>query len=55
MNNINFKKELKNKTILITGGSGSVGSNLVKKLLEYPVKSIRVLDNNEYSMFKLKR
>jgi len=55
MNNIKLKKELKNKIILITGGSGSIGSYLVKKLLEYPVKSIRVLDTDEYSMFKLKR
>ena len=54
MNNIKLKKELKNKTILITGGSGSVGSNLVKKLLKYPIKSIRVLDTDENSMFKLK-
>ena len=54
MNNIKLKKELKNKTILITGGSGSVGSNLVKKLLKYPIKSIRVLDTDEHSMFKLK-
>ena len=54
MSNIKLEKELKDKTILITGGSGSVGSDLVKKLLKYPVKSIRVLDTNEYSMFKLK-
>ena len=54
MSNIKLEKELKDKTILITGGSGSIGSDLVKKLLKYPVKSIRVLDINEYSMFKLK-
>ena len=27
-------KEFKNKTILITGGAGSVGSAVVKRLLE---------------------
>jgi len=48
-------KELKNKSILITGGGGSIGSFLAKKLLEYPVKSIRVLDIDEHSLFRLKR
>lgn len=48
-------KELKNKTILITGGAGSVGSVLVKKILEFPVKTVRVLDIDEYALFRLKR
>lgn len=53
--NIKIKNELKNKTILVTGGAGSIGSILVKKLLEFPVKSIRVLDIDEYALFKLNR
>ena len=40
-------KELKNKVILVTGGAGSIGSELVKKLLEYPIQSVRVLDIDE--------
>lgn len=48
-------KELKNKTILLTGGAGSVGSSLVKRLLEYPVKTVRVLDIDEYALFRLNR
>ena len=48
-------KELKNKTILITGGAGSVGSAIVKRLLDYPVKQIRVIDIDEHSLFKLNR
>ena len=43
-----IRKEVKNKNILITGGAGSIGFALTKKLLNYPVKSIRVLDTNEY-------
>jgi UDP-N-acetylglucosamine 4,6-dehydratase/5-epimerase len=53
--NLSLEKELKNKTILVTGGAGSIGSAVVKKLLEYPVRSVRVLDLDEYSLFKLKR
>jgi UDP-N-acetylglucosamine 4,6-dehydratase len=48
-------KELKNKTILVTGGAGSVGSVLIKKILEFPVKSIRVLDIDEHALFRLNR
>jgi len=50
-----LKKELKNKTILITGGAGSIGSALTEKLLEFPVHSIRVFDIDEHTLFKLKR
>ena len=48
-------KELKNKTILITGGAGSVGTILTKKILEYPVKAVRVLDIDEHALFRLNR
>ena len=50
-----ISKDLKNKTILVTGGAGSIGSHLVKKLLDYPVKSVRVLDIDEHALFRLKR
>ena len=47
--NLNFR----NKKILITGGGGSIGSNLIINLLKYKVKKIFVIDNNEYALFKL--
>ena len=50
-----IKKELKNKTILITGGAGSVGSQLTSKILEYPIKTLRILDSNEHALFDLGR
>src|SRR6187549_448485 len=39
--------ELKDRTCVVTGGLGCVGSILVKELLEFDVKSIIVLDNNK--------
>lgn len=51
----NLIKELKNKTVLITGGAGSIGSALTKKLLEFPIRAVRVLDVNEHALFLLKR
>ena len=50
-----INKLFRNKIVLITGGSGSVGSSLTKILMKYPLKSIRVLDINEHSLFQLKR
>jgi FlaA1/EpsC-like NDP-sugar epimerase len=51
--------ELKNvyegKTILVTGGVGSIGSEIVKKVLEYNPEVVRVLDNNETGLFDLEQ
>lgn len=50
-----LKKELKNKVVLITGGGGSIGFALAKRILRYPVQSVRILDINEHSLFTMKR
>lgn len=41
------------KTILITGAAGSIGSALVRKLLKYNTKIIRALDIDETALFNL--
>jgi FlaA1/EpsC-like NDP-sugar epimerase len=41
------------KTILVTGGAGSIGSEIVRKVLLYKPEVVRVLDNNETALFDL--
>ena len=41
------------KIILVTGGSGSVGSQLVSALLNTNCKTIRILSNNEHELYLL--
>jgi FlaA1/EpsC-like NDP-sugar epimerase len=45
----------KGKTILVTGGAGSIGSELVKTLLDMDPYAIRVFDNNETGLFNLEQ
>lgn len=48
MNNMKtINEELRNKVVLITGGTGSLGQALTKRLLDTDVKTIRVFSRNE--------
>ena len=44
----------KNKIILVTGATGSIGKSLVLKLLKTNCKTVRALSNDEDGLFKLK-
>ena len=48
-----FNNFYKDKIILVTGGSGSIGSEIVRKLLKYEPEAIRILDINETALFDL--
>ena len=43
----------KNKKILVTGGTGCIGSEIVKSLLNYTPKVVRIFSNDEDSTFKM--
>ena len=46
-----MKNAYKNKNILVTGGTGSIGLALVKQLISCKPKAIKVLTNDENSIF----
>ena len=48
-----MKEYYKGKKVLVTGGSGSIGSEIVKELLKFDVDTVRILDNNETGLFDL--
>jgi len=48
-----MRELFKGKDILVTGGCGSIGSEIVNQLLEYNPKRIRVFDQNESGLFHL--
>lgn len=39
------KVDLSQKSVLVTGGAGFIGANIVEYLLKYGVKKVRVIDN----------
>ena len=55
MNISNVKKAFKNKTILISGGTGSIGIGIVKQLLQCNPKMIKILTNDENSIFESRK
>jgi UDP-N-acetylglucosamine 4,6-dehydratase len=50
-----MKNYYKGKKILVTGGVGSIGSQLVRKLLTLEPEIIRIFDNNETGLFNLEQ
>lgn len=53
VNKIYLKKNIVNKSILITGGGGSIGSELSLEILNYNPRSIYILDNSEFNLFTI--
>ncbi len=41
------------KVVLVTGGAGSIGSEITKTVLDFNPSVVRVLDNNETALFEL--
>lgn len=50
-----LKKFYRGKTIFITGGAGSIGSEIVRQLIDLEAKKVVVYDNSEYLIFLLEQ
>ncbi len=50
---INIERELKNKIVLVTGGAGSIGSEIVRQVLTYNPKRLIILDQAESPIYDL--
>ena len=48
-------KNIRNKIILVAGGAGSIGENLVTRLTKHKPNKIIVVDKDEFEIFKLKK
>jgi UDP-N-acetylglucosamine 4,6-dehydratase/5-epimerase len=49
-----INKLFANRTLLITGGTGSFGSTILKELLKTKIKEIRILSRDELKQFNLR-
>ena len=50
-----IKRQFKNKIILISGGTGSIGIGIVQQLIQYKPKMIKILTNDENSIFESRK
>jgi FlaA1/EpsC-like NDP-sugar epimerase len=48
-----IKNDLCNKTVLVTGGAGSIGSEIVRQLAAFAPKKIVILDNAESALHEM--
>jgi FlaA1/EpsC-like NDP-sugar epimerase len=53
LDNSSIENQIKNKTVLISGGAGSIGSEIVRQLLIFHPKMLIVLDQAESPLFEL--
>jgi len=48
-----IQQQLKDKTVLITGAAGSIGSEIVRQVIEYSPKKLVLLDQAESALYDL--
>lgn len=53
IDNINVVREVLDKTVLVTGAAGSIGSEICRQLLQYKPKQIIMLDQAESPLYDL--
>jgi FlaA1/EpsC-like NDP-sugar epimerase len=54
LDNKSISSQIKNKTVLITGGAGSIGSEIVRQIINYEPSNLIILDQAESPLHNLK-
>lgn len=53
LDNKNINSLIKNKTVLVTGGGGSIGSELCRQIVKYDLKRLVILDIYENNLYDI--
>ncbi|MDZ7846834.1 MAG: polysaccharide biosynthesis protein [Owenweeksia sp.] len=53
LDNVNISREVKDKTVLVTGAAGSIGSEIARQLLHYNPKKVILFDQAESALYDL--
>jgi FlaA1/EpsC-like NDP-sugar epimerase len=53
LNNDNIKFAIENKTVMVTGAAGSIGSEIARQLLAYQPKKLILIDQAESALYDL--
>ena len=53
LDNVNISREIKDKTVMVTGAAGSIGSEIARQLLYYRPQKIVLLDQAESALYDL--
>ncbi len=51
----NVAKAVQGKSIMITGGGGSIGSELARQLAKLDLNSLCIIDHSEYNLYRIDR
>jgi FlaA1/EpsC-like NDP-sugar epimerase len=55
LDDFNLQKQLFGKRICITGAAGSIGSELVRQVIQYKPEAVILIDQNESGLFEIDR
>ena len=53
LDSVNINREIKNKVVMVTGGAGSIGCEIVRQVLSYSPKRVIVIDQAESPIYDL--
>lgn len=53
LDKVKISQFIHNKTIMITGAGGSIGSEIVRQCLKYGAKKLILIDHSEFNLYQL--